>query len=105
MKQAIIKVGSKQYTVKKGDKIELDLLHAKGKTVTFEDVLLVEDGNKVQVGTPTIKGASVKAKIIEADKKGEKIDIMRFKAKSRYRKRMGHRQRYTIVEIQSISLA
>lgn len=105
MKHAVIKVGDKQYHVKKGETVEIDLIDTKDKTLTFKDVLLVEEDGKTKLGSPTIKGAVVKAKVIDPNKKAEKIDIMRFKAKSRFRKRMGHRQRHTVVEIQDISLA
>ncbi len=102
MKYAILKTGGKQYRVEKGSILEVEHLAAKGSTVVFDEVLLVSDGDKVIVGTPSVKGASIKAKIIESDLKGEKIVGMRFKAKSRYRRRFGHRQHLTKVQITDI---
>ena len=100
MQYAIIATGGKQYQVTLGQVLEVELLHSEG-TYTFDQVLLVVDGDKVQVGTPTVAGVVVTANII-SDVKGEKIDILRYKSKSRYRKHTGHRQKYTQVEIMSI---
>lgn len=103
MKYAVIRTGGKQYRVKKGDILDVERLPQTGKTFTFNDVLLVEDGDKVKMGNPLLKGAKVKAKVLEAEKRGEKLNIMRFKAKSRYRRRIGHRQSLTQVEITGIT--
>ncbi len=100
MQYAIIATGGKQYQVSLGQVLEVELLHAEG-TYTFDQVLLVVDGDNVQVGTPTVEGVVVKATVI-GDVKGEKIDILRYKSKSRYRKHTGHRQKYTKVQIDSI---
>lgn len=103
MKYAIVQIADKQYRVEKGDTVDVDRLETKGKTQAFESVLLLRDGEKTVVGTPFVKGASVKAKVVEPEVKGKKLEIMRFKAKSRYRRRMGHRQRYTRLEITDIA--
>lgn len=100
MQYAIIQTGGKQYQVELGQELLVELLHAEG-LVTFDQVLLVVDGDKVEVGTPTVAGTVVTATVI-GDVKGEKIDILRYKSKSRYRKHTGHRQKYTKVKIESI---
>lgn len=99
---AIIATGGKQYKVEKGMKLEVEKLDAEeGKTVKFEEVLLVEDGGKTSVGTPTVKGASVSAKVL-SQKRGEKIVVFKMKAKKRYQKTQGHRQSLTELEITEI---
>lgn len=103
MKYAVIRTGGKQYRVTKGDVLDIERLPEVGKTITFDDVLLVADGAKVKVGNPFVKGAKVKAKVLEAEKRGEKLNIMRFRAKSRYRRRLGHRQSLTQVEITGVT--
>lgn len=100
MQYAIIQTGGKQYQVELGQELQVELLHAEG-LVTFDQVLLVVDGDKVEVGTPTVEGVVVTATVI-GDVKGEKIDILRYKSKSRYRKHTGHRQKYTAIKIETI---
>lgn len=105
MELAVIKTGGKQYVVAKGDVITIEKLagvSAKGDTVTFSEVLLVDNGKDTTIGTPTIKGASVKG-IVDSIGRAKKIDVMKYKAKSRYLKRRGHRQPYVKVKIESIS--
>jgi large subunit ribosomal protein L21 len=96
---AVIKTGGKQYLVKKGDRIKIEkLTDEEGKTVTFSEVLFVGDENKVTVGNPTIKGASVEGKILRQGK-GKKVWGIKHKAKKRYKVKFGHRQMFTEVEI------
>lgn len=99
---AIIKTGGKQYLVQPGDKIKVDLLDKKaGENISFADVLLVEKNNKVQIGNPIVKGAEVEAKILNHGK-ADKIIVFKYKAKKRYKKKQGHRQQFTEVEITGI---
>ena len=102
MKKAIIETGSKQYLVTPGDRLAIDLLPSEAKTMTWQPLLLIDD-QKVSIGQPLLKDIDVKAKVLEADVKGDKIISIRFKAKKRVHKRRGHRQRHTIVEISSIT--
>ncbi len=102
MKYAIIRTGGQQFRVQEGDLIDVNLLPEAKKSLTLSEVLLFVDGDKVKVGQPLVKDVVVKAKVIEPAFKGPKLRIMRFKAKSRYRKRKGHRQQYTRLEIVSI---
>lgn len=101
---AVIKTGGKQYLVSPGQKIKIEKLDKKeGSEVAFSEVLLLEKGNKVEIGTPLVKGAKVFGKII-GQKKGKKITIIRYKPKTRYRKKKGHRQPFTEVEITKIEI-
>jgi len=100
---AIIKTGGKQYKVSEGDAVYIEKLDAaEGDSVTFETVLSVVDGDTVKIGTPTVEGAKVTAKV-EKNGKDKKIRVFKYKAKSNYRRRMGHRQPFTKVVIEKIS--
>lgn len=95
---AIIKTGGKQYKVTEGDKIQVEKLEAKvGSKVIFDEVVAV-GGDKLKVGTPFVAGYTVEAKVLEHGK-GEKLVIYKYKAKKDYRRKNGHRQPYTLVEI------
>jgi len=99
---AVIKTGGKQYLVKKGDKIKIEKLEGKeGSEINFTDVLLLEKDKKVEIGKPVIKDAKVVAKILEQGK-GKKIIIFKYKSKKRYKKKAGHRQPFTEIEIKDI---
>jgi len=100
---AIVRIGNKQYKVSEKSVITVDKIDGKaGDTVEFTDVLLTNDGKKVQVGKPTVKGAKVTVKIL-AQEKGEKIDIHRFKSKVRYRRARGFRAQLTRLEVTSVA--
>jgi len=103
-KIAVIKTGGKQYKVAAGDKIQVEKIDGKeGKKIEFKDVLLTADdkGADVQVGDPTVKGAKVSA-VIEKQYKDKKVTVIKYKAKVRYRRKLGHRQAKTLVKIESI---
>ncbi len=98
---AIIKTGGKQYCVEEGKIISIEKLDIEaGAEVTFEEVLLVS-GEDVKIGQPTVAGAKVTAKVLEHGKEA-KIRIFKYKAKSNYRRRQGHRQPFTKVQIEKI---
>lgn len=97
---AVIKTGGKQYKVAEGDVLYIEKLESKDGQVVFEDVLLVANGS-VKVGKPLVAGAKVSAKVLE-DGKGEKKLVFRYKSKTRYHKKKGHRQPYTKVQITKI---
>jgi len=102
MTLAVIKTGGKQYLVKKGDKIKIEKLDEKeGKEIIFADVLLVQKDKKVEIGTPKVKNAKVVGKILKQGR-GEKVIIFKYKPKKRYKKKKGHRQPFTEVEIKDI---
>ncbi|HEV2412563.1 MAG TPA: 50S ribosomal protein L21 [Candidatus Saccharimonadales bacterium] len=100
--KAVIEVGNKQYIVAKGDKIEIDLLPAGTKKLTLEP-LMVFDENNIKVGTPKVDGAKVEAKVLEERVLGEKLQVVRFKAKKRVKKISGHRQKHSLIEISSVA--
>ena len=102
---AIIETGGKQYKVSEGDIVFIEKLEAaEGETVTFDQVLSVskEDGD-FTVGAPFVAGATVTASVVK-NGKGKKIYVMKYKAKKNEKKKIGHRQPYTKVQIQTISL-
>lgn len=101
MKYAIIRNGGHQYKVTEGETLEVELVKAVNKVVTFSEVLLLVDGDSVQVGNPTVAGMTVTATLID-DVKGDKIQVFKYKSKSRYRKLRGHRQKYSKIKIESI---
>ena len=100
-KKAVIKVGGKQYIVAEKETLLVDLLPEGTKELETE-ALLVMDGDKVSVGTPTVSGVKVKATVVEELVKGDKIRVIRYKSKKRVHKETGHRQKYTKLEIASI---
>lgn len=98
---AIIKTGGKQYCVEEGKVITIEKLDVEaGAEVAFDEVLLVS-GDSVKIGQPTVAGAKVTGKVLEQGK-GAKIRILKYKAKSNYRRRQGHRQPFTKVQIEKI---
>lgn len=102
MKYAIVRVGGKQYKAEEGKELLVDKLVDVKKIEP--EVLLIADGEKTKVGKPTVKGATVKLKVITDLEKGEKIEVYKFKAKSRYRRHTGFRPQYTRLMIEKISL-
>jgi len=99
---AIIKTGGKQYKIEEGDKIKVEKLDGEaGDKITFDEVLLVGDDKKVSVGTPTVDKSTVEGKILGQDRH-KKVWGIKHKAKKRYKKKYGHRQAYTEVEIMKI---
>ncbi|MGB9911160.1 MAG: 50S ribosomal protein L21 [Microgenomates group bacterium] len=101
-KYAVIKIGGSQYKVKEGEEIEVPKIEGeKGKKLTFEEVLLVNDGKSVNFGQPLVEKAKVEAVILE-QKKGKKIRVATYKAKSRYRKVKGFRPLLTVLRIEKI---
>jgi len=99
--KAVVKIGGKQFVVTEKETLLVDLLQEGTKELAL-DALLVIDGDKTTVGTPTVKGVKVTAKVIEDLVKGEKVRAIRYKAKKRVHKEMGHRQKYSKIEIVSI---
>lgn len=99
---AIIETGGKQYTVEAGNKIRVEKLDAKeGDVVTFDKVVFVS-GDEPKIGTPYVEGAKVEAKVLAQDK-AKKVVVYKYKAKKNERKKKGHRQPYTLVEISGIN--
>ena len=99
--KAVVKISGKQYIVSEKESLLVDFLPEGTKELTL-DALLVIDGDKTKVGTPTVKGAVVKAKVVEEEVKGDKVRVIRYKSKKRVHKETGHRQKYTKIQITSI---
>jgi large subunit ribosomal protein L21 len=101
---AIIETGGKQYMVCVGDVLEVELLGDlnEGDKVEFDKVLMVDNGSDTTIGEPYIKGAKVKA-TFQKEKKGPKITIVRYKAKSNRDRKLGHRQKYAQVKIDALA--
>ncbi len=99
---AIIKTGGKQYLVTTGDVLQIEKISGeKGDSVTFDKVLLTADENSYKLGMPTIDGATVSATILKQGR-GKKIHVLKYKAKSKYRRKIGHRQAYTEIKIEQV---
>ena len=102
--KAVIVTGGKQYTVAEGDVLFIEKLNAEAEeTVKFDQVLAVLDGENSKIGAPVVEGAAVEAKVVK-NGKGKKIHVLRYKAKTGEKKKIGHRQPYTKVEITKIAL-
>ena len=100
MDLAIIKTGGKQYIVSPGQKLKIEKLEGEeGDKIVFDEVLLAVENNKTQIGQPLVAGASVSAKILKQDR-ADKITIFKYKSKKRAKVKRGHRQPYTLVEIE-----
>jgi large subunit ribosomal protein L21 len=99
---AVIATGGKQYVVRQGDVLDVELLgeHKEGDTITFDTVLMSDDGKSSKIGTPTT-GGKVTATYL-GEKKGKKLTIIRYKAKSNRDRRLGHRQHYAQIKIEKI---
>ena len=99
---AVIKTGGKQYRVSEGETLKVEKLEVEpGKKVTFDEVLMIADGDKVQVGSPHVTKASVDAKVISQGK-GKKVHILKFRRRNHSMKQQGHRQLYTEIQIDKI---
>ena len=100
---AIIETGGKQYKVNEGDIIFIEKLDVNdGDTVTFDKVFALSVNNQFKSGSPCVEGATVTAKVVK-NGKSKKLTIMKYKSKKGYKKKMGHRQPYTKVQIEKIS--
>ena len=101
MKKAVIVSGGHQFIVTENEKLSVELVGDE-KILKFEPLMII-DGEKVQVGQPTVKGAVVEAKVLEESVKDDKVIAIRYKAKKRVNKKRGHRQQHSIIEITKIS--
>ena len=102
---AVIESCGKQYKVAQGDVVFFEKLDAEeGKKITFDKVILISEDGKVQVGNPYVKGVKVEGKVVSHGK-AKKIIVFKMKAKKNYRRKQGHRQPYTKVEITGIKTA
>lgn len=101
--QAVFKTGGKQYRVSEGDMIRVESLNAEaGDAVEFDQVLMLVDGENSKIGTPTVDGGKVSARVV-ANRRGKKVHIIKFRRRKHHMKHQGHRQNYTEVEITGIA--
>jgi large subunit ribosomal protein L21 len=99
---AVVSTGGKQYRVSEGDVLRVEKIPGEvGDEVSFDRVLLVSDGEELNIGQPVVEEAAVKARIVEQGK-AKKILVFKYKRRKRYRRKQGHRQPYTAVKIDSI---
>lgn len=100
---AIVETGGKQYKIAEGDMFSIEKIKdvEPGKTVKFDKVLLLDDDKTTKIGTPYIKGATVEVELLETGK-GKKLHIQKFKSKSRYKRRIGHRQEFSKVKVKKV---
>jgi large subunit ribosomal protein L21 len=102
---AVIKTGGQQFRVEKGDKLSIQKLEVEaGKTITLDEIMMINDGKTAKVGTPLVSGAKVTAKIVE-QYRDEKVVIFKKKRRQNYRRTRGHRQHLTLIEITDIKAA
>jgi len=103
MNIAVIKTGGKQYLVSPGQKLKIEKIEkAIGEEIVFNEVFLFSDGKKIEIGNPIVKTITVKARVLSQDR-AKKVTSIKFKPKTRYKKKIGHRQPYTEIKIESIS--
>ena len=99
---AVIKTGGKQYRVSEGETLKIEKLEVEpGKKITFNEVLMIADGENIQVGSPLVEKATVEAEVISQGK-GKKVNILKFKRRKHSMKRQGHRQFFTEIQIGKI---
>ena len=99
---AVIKTGGKQYRVAQGDVIRVEkLAAAEGESITLDQVLMINDGSEAKIGSPLVEGGKVVADV-EAHGRGDKVTIIKFRRRQKYRRKQGHRQAYTQLRITDI---
>ncbi|MBM3210298.1 50S ribosomal protein L21 [Candidatus Saccharibacteria bacterium] len=99
--KAVVKIGGKQHIVTENETLLVDLLPEGTKELTL-DAMLVVDGDKTTIGTPTVDGVAIKAEVVEPLVKGDKLRVIRYKSKKRVHTEIGHRQKYSKIKIASI---
>lgn len=100
---AVIKTGGKQYRVAQGEYLKVEKLEGnEGDAIELDQVLMIADGDKLKIGSPTIDGGKVTA-TIKSHGRGKKVEIMKFRRRKHHQKRTGHRQSYTEIEITAIN--
>ncbi|MCX7699211.1 MAG: 50S ribosomal protein L21 [Candidatus Goldbacteria bacterium] len=101
---AIVEIAGKQYKVQEGSILNVDKLNVDGNEVVFDKILLVATENEIKVGKPTIDNVKIKAQILDKEIKGKKIVVFKWKRRKGYRRKKGHRQKYTKIKILNIEM-
>ena len=100
---AVIKTGGKQYRVSSGEKVKVEQLTAEvGSQITIDKVLMVADGDKISIGKPLVKGATVQATVVNHGR-GDKVRIFKMRRRKHFKKQQGHRQNFTEIQVDQIS--
>lgn len=102
MKKAVITTGGKQYLVSEGETLEVEKIKGADKTVSFEPLMII-DGDKTEIGKPSLDKNKVTAEVVEADVQADKVTSIRYKAKKRVRVVRGHRQHHTVLKVTKIA--
>ncbi len=101
---AIVEIAGKHYKVEKGGEVQVDLLgEDQSKKMTFDSVIVYRTDKDIRIGNPYVGGVTVEAEVVEPEVKGEKLTVFKYKHKTNYRVKTGHRQKYTTIKIKSIS--
>ncbi len=102
---AIVEIGKRLYKIEKGSEILVDRIETKeGEKLKFDTVTLYRNDNEIMIGKPYVNDISVEGKVLEAEKKGEKLVVFKYKQKASYRRKTGHRQKYTKIQITGIKV-
>lgn len=101
---AIVEIAGKQYKVTEGAILNVDKLNVNEKEVIFDRILLVAKDNEIKVGKPTVENVKIKAEVIDKEVKGKKIIVFKWKRRKGYRRKKGHRQKFTKIKILSIEM-
>lgn len=102
MRYAVIQDGSKQYQVSEGDKLMIERRNAKpGDEIAFKEILLYADGDQIKVGAPLVQGVTVRA-TVDSEIKADKVTGIKFRKREGYRRKTGHRQKYTVLKVTGI---
>ena len=101
---AIIEYGGKQYKIEEGNTYDVELLKAIDGKIDFKEVLLLNDGSKIFIGTPHVKNCTIKAEVVK-EVKGPKVIAYKYKRRKNYHRKKGHRQKYTKVKINKIEIS
>jgi large subunit ribosomal protein L21 len=101
---AIVEVLGKQYKMAEGAVMDIDRMAVEGKTVSFDRVLLVANDKEIKVGKPTVENVKITATVIDNNAKGDKLIVFKWKRRKMYRRKRGHRQKYTKIKITKIEI-
>ena len=101
---AIVEIAGKQYKITEGATIDVDLLHTEDKDLNFDRVLLLVSDNDIKVGSPTVENVQITAEILDREIKGDKIVVFKWKRRKNYRRKRGHKQKYSRLAIKKIEV-
>ncbi len=100
----IVEIAGKQYKFSEGDVLNVDKLNIDGNEATFDKVLMLVNDNDVKIGTPNLNNVKVTAEILDKEVKGDKVIVFKFKRRKNFRRKKGHRQKFTKIKIKKIEV-